>query len=110
MFSKWETTWFLSAGNLQLIHCMRGIKSKLNVLLTWDMEEMKNGVNFQMKKFQLSVISFSRYKCSHAKNQSLNLTRKIKNKVMGLDKSNQFQYRDHFCLKKRLIHLLSKKY
>ena len=76
----------------------------------WDMEEMKNGVNFQMKKFQLLVISFSKYKCSHAKNQLLNLTRKIKNKVMGLDKSNQFQYRDHFCQKKRLIHLLSKKY
>jgi len=62
MFFKWVTIWFLSVGNLLLIHYMRGIKLKLSVLLIWAMEEMKNGVNFQMRKFQLLVISFFKYK------------------------------------------------
>ena len=110
MFFKWVTTWYLSVGNLLLIHYMREIKLKLNVLLIWAMVEMKNGVNFQMKKFQLLVISFSKYKWSLVKNLFQNLIRKIKNKTMVQDKLNLCQFKNHFCLKKRLSLLLSKEY
>lgn len=110
MFFKWETIQSQSAGNLQLIHYTREIELKLNVLLIWAMEEMKNGVNFQMKKFQLSVISFSKYKYSLVKNRLRISIRKIKNKVMEQDKLNQFHFKNHFYQKKRLNLLHSKKY